>query len=57
MSAHSFKIGTGHMLLALGGTTGKLSTNSNSEKDPFSNLGDYKVWTLLILSHLTSSVL
>ena len=40
MSAHSFEIGTGHMLLALEGA-GKLSTGSTSEKDPFSDLGDY----------------
>jgi hypothetical protein len=42
VSAHSFEIGTGHMLLVLRGT-GKLSTSSTSEKDPFSDLGDFKV--------------
>ena len=47
VSAHSFEIGTGHMLLVLRGP-GKLSTSSTSEKDPFSDLGDFKVWTYLI---------
>ena len=42
VSAHSFEIGTAHMLLVLGGTE-KLSTSSTIEKDPFSDLGDFKV--------------
>ena len=42
VSAHSFEIGTGQTLLVLGGTE-KLSTSSTSEKDPFSDLGDFKV--------------
>jgi hypothetical protein len=42
VSAQSFEIGAGRMLLALGGT-GKLLTSSTSEKDPFSDLRDYKV--------------